>query len=204
MLFTLVLFAVTISIILMVMALVIKLVGVATGKVASDTKDPTSNVTDHKDLWYYFGFVSYTNNAIWAIVSGSDEENGPIKEYRSNLRNRIWDPSIRKVRDLRPNENPFGNESKLAKFIRLQFGKFFYGIPFLTSAKPLYIDRVTRKLTADKNSKLADQLEASDRLVKKYWLYGEFPRPTYHADIDLGEGFRINVISYAEIVVDDP
>jgi hypothetical protein len=35
-------------------------------------------------------------------------------------------------------------------------------------------------------------------------LYGEFPRPTYHADIDLGEGFRINVISYAEIVVDDP
>lgn len=153
-----------------------------------------------KDFWQSFGLVDDSPNLIRAIVAGN-ENTGPIIGYMSNLQGRIVNSSTGEVRHLNPDEDQYAGENPFEKFIRTTFGKRVYGYPLIRSIKPLTIDRVVKKDTskANESNDLSKQLDAT--FVRRYGLYGDILRPTYHTDVDTKDGIRFSVNSYSVIEV---
>ncbi len=162
------------------------------------------------DLWYYFGFVDDAPNVIREVVAGP-EKSGRPKRFIANLRYGNINSKnglIEMVAD--PNDLKDGEDlSPFLNWIRHTFGKRWYGIPFITNVKPLTIDRVVNKNTGatQKDEKKTEGYDVSVELeampVRRYGLYGEILRPTFHKDMDTEDNIRFSVISYAVLQVFD-
>lgn len=159
-----------------------------------------------KDVWQYLGLIDDTPNLIRAVVAG-DESKGPIIGYITNIPGKKYDPTQtgpRKIVPLTPGEDPRADESEVAKLIREFSGKRVFGLPIIRGIKPLTVDRVVQKDTKGKRDAAEFENQLIANSVKRYGLYHEILRPTYHEDVDTKDGVRFNVYSYAVIEVIDP
>ncbi len=161
-------------------------------------------------FWRSLGFVDETPNLIRAIVAGN-EENGPIINYVGNVKGKEIRPDG-KLKPKRVNTkvtienltNLVRNEISIQSWLIKTFGVRWIGLPYLRNVKPVYIDRVVRKDTEEtpqEKIRLSSALKASK--VKKYGLYAEFPRPTYHHELDTKDQVRFNILSTAIVEVED-
>ena len=187
---------------LMTIFVVIALVAVGTYYTLSTpkTEEERKSTDEVKSVWQFFGLVDDTPNKIWAVVTGN-EETGPIEGYISNVSGKKYDPLKKKMVPLALGEDPYAGEDPIATLIRELTGKRVFGKPFIHSLRPLGIDRVVTKETGVEPDP-AKQLKSA--FVRRYGLYGEIYRPTYHVDVDTKDGVRFNVYSYAIIEVEDP
>lgn len=157
---------------------------------------------EKKGFWQYFGLVDNSPNLFRAVVAGN-ESSGPVIKIIATFKDMRYDPKLKRLVPLKAWESQYPDENMFEEFVRVAFGKLYYGLPFIRNVKPLYIDRVVDKDTnAAAGQSLENQLEAS--MVKRYGLYREIQRPTYHKNVDTKDGVRFNVNSYAFIEVENP
>lgn len=159
------------------------------------------------DLWYYLGFVDASPNTVRQVVAGSARSGKP-KRYFGHIDYGVVDPETGKV--YKKGEIPDSytefesGEGKFKALLRLileNFGKRWYGIPFISNVKSLHIDRVVSKATSANQDSLSDELESKQ--VVRYGYYGEILRPTLHRNSDDKDNLRFSFISYAVIRIMD-
>lgn len=155
------------------------------GNTAAATTPETNRAHDElMDPMERFGLVDDSPNMYRAVVSGPSGK-GRILRIISDLDARSGNP--------------------LVVLIERLSGKRYYGLPFVTSIRPIDIDRVVRKQTqtTEAESSLISQLDATG-IVRRRGLMRQFPRPIYHPAIDTLDGVRINLNSYLVIEVIGP
>lgn len=162
-------------------------------------KPARENNHDVKDIWQWFGYCSNTPRLIRAVVTGLDENNGPIVDYI--LADGVYDQT---AKELVPASNPYIPTGPIDKLVWKKFGKRRFGPPIFSSLRPLSIDRVVPvNSIKSASAKIAEMLSGGEK-VKKYGLKEIIYRPTQHMDIDTIDGKRFNVISYATVRVFNP
>ena len=167
-----------------------------------DEEAKNKNFSEDSSIWRKLGFIDETPNLIRAVVAG-DAESGPILYYTANVRGKKIDKKGR-LTHLEDEEDQQSGLNPFQLFTIHTFGKRWIGLPFFRNVKPIDIDRVVKKDTQDADQeklKLSGVLGASKKT--SYGLYAEFPRPTYHHELDTNDQVRFNIISTAIVVVED-
>ena len=167
-----------------------------------DDGSPVEKISDEEhDWWYYFGFVDDTPNVMRAVVAGN-EKTGGIRRYMGNLSGKYIHPVTGKltVRE-NPNNYEFEDAHPIFRFIQTEFGRRWYGIPFIRNVRRVLIDRVVSKNTQATQKSLSDELLANT--VVRYGVYDEMIRPTLHKDVDAEDNIRFSAISYSVLEATD-
>lgn len=193
--------SVTLTVILVLIAVVISLVG--KNEVEQDTSNGTSRFGGGKrDPWQNFGLVYNTPNLVRAVV-GWDEHEGDIIDIIANVDGKKYDGEKDELVDLPPGETKYDGENTFEKFARDYLSRRIYGLPFIRKIRPVEVDRVVQKPSAPGVKRtLGEELEASTEI--RYGIYGVFPRQTNLSDLDAGDKTRFSVNTTATIYLVKP
>jgi hypothetical protein len=178
-------------------------------------KPPDPNVSNDSkvrdelpDLWMKLGYADDAPNVRRAITAGW-AGTGTILRYIAYRQD--WDETLQKFLPITGDR--YKGESEIDYLVRKKLGKRRFGYPIINSLKPLDIDRVvkvdtsvihdkTKNPDADQAPKILSMLSA--KKVRRYGLYEEITRPTFHEYVDTKDGVRFSAISTLIIDSTDP